>query len=84
MSVNRTGANMTDRDLTFTHACVAPPTFFRGPKGIMTPSNPPGMWIHTGGKTGVYIPDVIAVQFDSAGHVVQFETATRIYKKVTQ
>lgn len=84
MSANRTGASMTDRDLTFTHATVMPPTFYRTRDGKLEPSVPPGMHICQNGKTGVYIPYVIAVQFDPAGHVVQFETATRIYRKVTQ
>ena len=73
---------MTMNELTFTHATIAPPTFFTE-RGKPQPSNPPGMHLHKNGKTGVYIPGVIAVQFDPAGHVVQFETATRIYQKVT-
>lgn len=72
---------MSDR--IFHHAAIAPPTFFKDVDGTLTPSAQPGMWLTNGGKFGVYVPGVMSVQFDSAGHVVQFDTETDIYKKVT-
>lgn len=74
---------MSVDDLRFKHATIAPPTFFTSPdrSGIPIPGNRPGMWIHQKGKTGVYINGVITVKFDSAGHVIQFETDTRVYTK---